>query len=250
MSKMLDNKVALVSGGASGIGRATALLFAVEGARVVVTDRDCVNGEETCHLINKSGGQAIFVASEACSEEDQERVVKTALSHFKELHVACNNAGVGGTPVDVADCPISEWHRIIDINLTAVYIAMRKQIPALQIGQSGSIINVASVMAQVGFGGHAAYTASKHGVLGLTRSAALEYSSRGVRVNAIGPGFIETPMLNALPADQLDNLIAQHPIGRLGQAREVAEIIAWLGSDRSSFVTGAYYAVDGGFLAK
>lgn len=250
MKALLQNKVALVSGAGSGIGRAIALLYAQEGARVVVADRDSASGEQTCAQILAAGGEAIFQRAEATRDEDHLTLVEIAIQHYGGLHIACNNAGVGGSPADVADFSLEDWHRIIDVNLSGVFYAMRRQLPALLASGGGAIVNIASIMSQAGFGGHAAYTAAKHGVLGLTRSAGVEYATRGIRVNAVGPGFIETPLLLSLPAEQRQALAEQHPIGRLGQPGEVAELVAWLSSEKASFVTAAYYPVDGGYLAR
>lgn len=250
MNCLLQDKIALVSGAGSGIGQAVALLYAEYGAKVLVADRDVASAEHTCTLILAQGGTALFRRAEATSDADQQMLVEVALSHYGGLHIACNNAGIGGPPADTAQCSLEHWQCLIDVNLSAVFKAMRRQIPALLDSGGGAIVNVASVMGQAGFAGHAAYTAAKHGVVGLTRAAGLEYAARGVRINAVGPGFIDTPMLLGLPEQQRQLLIDQHPIGRLGNAREVAELIAWLSSDKSSFVNAAYYPIDGGYLAR
>jgi NAD(P)-dependent dehydrogenase (short-subunit alcohol dehydrogenase family) len=249
---MLKNKVALVTGAASGIGRAIALVWAREGARVVVSDINAGAGEETAALVRAQGADALFVATDVGRPEDAKRLVQQAVAHFGRLDVACNNAGIGGPTAPVADYPLDGWAQVININLSGVFFGMQQQIAAMLKTGGGSIVNMASILGAVGFGGSSAYTAAKHGVVGLTQAAALEYSAQGIRINAVAPGFIRTPMVAPLEADAAINamLVAGHPIGRLGEPQEVAELVAWLSSSRSSFVTGAYYPVDGGYLAR
>ena len=249
---MLKDKVALITGGSSGIGRAVALAWAREGAKVVVSDVDRGGGGETVEQVRAAGGEAIFIAADVGKPEDCEALVRGAVEKFGRLDIACNNAGIGGPQAPTADYPLDGWAQVIAINLSGVFYGMKYQLPAMLNNGGGAIVNMASILGAVGFAGAPAYTAAKHGVVGLTQAAALEYSAQGVRINAVGPGFIHTPMISALEDNQAvnDMLVAAHPIGRLGRAEEVAELVLWLSSDKASFVTGAYYPVDGGYLAR
>jgi NAD(P)-dependent dehydrogenase (short-subunit alcohol dehydrogenase family) len=248
----IQGKTAIVSGAGSGIGRAVALAYAREGARVVASDISEEGGRETLRLIREAapGAEALFVRADASSPEDHETLARTALDRFGGLHIACNNAGIGGELSPVAELSVEGWRRVIEVNLSGVFYAMRAQIPRMLEAGGGAIVNMTSILGQVGTRSAAGYVAAKHGIVGLTRTAALEYASRGVRVNAVGPGYIDTPLLAGLPAEARDGLVALHPIGRLGRAEEVAELVVWLSGERASFVTGAYYPVDGGYLAQ
>jgi NAD(P)-dependent dehydrogenase (short-subunit alcohol dehydrogenase family) len=243
--------VALVTGAGSGIGRAIARQVAAEGASVVVSDLDEAGGAETVRAIQGNAGRAVFVRADASRPEDSEALVTAAVGEFGGLHVAVNNAGIGGPMAPVGEYPLEGWERVIGVNLSGVFYGMRYQIPAMLESGGGSIVNVASILGQVGFRNSCAYVAAKHGVVGLTRNAALEYGARKIRVNAVGPGFIQTPLIerNMTPESRAA-LVGLHPIGRLGESEEVAELVTWLSSEKASFVTGGYYAVDGGYLAQ
>lgn len=249
---MLNDKVAIVTGAASGIGRAVALAYARAGAKVVVSDTNADGGEETVALVRAAGGEALFVAADVASAEDCRKLVEEAVRCYGRLDIACNNAGIGGDLAPTADYPLEAWQQVIAVNLTGVFHCMKYQIPRMLEAGGGAIVNVASILGAVGFVNAPAYTAAKHGVLGLTKAAALEYGARGIRVNAAGPAFIHTPMIAGLESDPatLQQLVAMHPIGRLGRSEEVAELVLWLSSPAASFATGAYYPVDGGFLAR
>lgn len=246
----LENKVALITGAASGIGESTALLFAKEGAKLVITDIDEENGKALAEKINKGGGEAIFIKADTSVPSDSEKSVEAAINYFGKLDVAVNNAGIGGERSSVGELNIENWDKVISINLSGVFYGMRYQIPAMLANGKGSIINVASILGSVGYANSSAYVAAKHGVLGLTKTAAIEYSAKGIRVNSVGPAFIKTPLLEGLDQESKDQLARLHPIGRLGEPDEVAEIFVWLAGNRSSFATGAYYPLDGGYLAQ
>jgi NAD(P)-dependent dehydrogenase (short-subunit alcohol dehydrogenase family) len=248
----LKGKVALVTGAGSGIGRACAEAYARAGARVVVSDRDAAGGEETVRRLEEAGGEALFVAADVADPAACAGLVARTLERFGRLDCACNNAGIGGEQNPTADYSDEGWQQVIDVNLSGVFYCLKHEIAAMLAGGGGAIVNMASILGQVGFATAPAYVAAKHGVLGLTKTAALEYAAQGIRVNAVGPAFIHTPMIAAFEEDpeKRQMLLSLHPIGRLGNPEEVAAAVLRLSSEAASFVTGAYLPVDGGYLAR
>jgi len=245
--RLLENRVAIVTGGGSGIGREVALCYAAEGARVVVADISAAGGDETAAMIARESGEALVVKADSSKAADNEMLVRVAVERFGALHIACNNAGIAGPSAPTGEYPIDGWEKVISVNLSGVFYAMRYQIPAMLKSGGGAIVNMASILGQVGFRNAPAYVAAKHGVVGLTKNAALEYGSQNIRVNAVGPAFIKTPMIQDIDEKVL---LPLHPAGRLGLPREVAELVLFLSSVKASFITGSYYAIDGGYLAQ
>ena len=249
--KTLEDKVALVTGAGSGIGKSTALLFAEHGAKIIVTDINEEHGTSVVKEIESNGGEAIFIKADTSKPKDSEMTVQKSIEKFGKLDIAVNNAGIGGPTEPIGNYPIDDWDKVISINLSGVFYGMRYQLPEMEKAGKGSIINVASILGQVGFANSCAYVAAKHGVVGLTKNAGIEYGKTGVRVNAVGPAFIETPLVkDSLSEEAYNSLAEMHPMGRLGRPNEVAELFLWLASDKASFATGAYYPLDGGYLAK
>lgn len=247
----LSGKVALVTGAGSGIGEACVRTLAREGAKVVLSD---IVGEDAARVlkdVQHLGGEGTVVRSDVSRAMDNEHQVRIALEAYGRLDIAVNNAGIGGPAALTGDYPLDGWEQVINVNLNGVFYGMRYQIPAMLKCGGGSIINMSSILGQVGFATASAYVAAKHGVVGLSKNAAMEYAAQGIRVNSVGPAFIRTPLLTKhLTEEQLTGIAAMHPIGRLGRPEEVAELVLWLASDKASFVTGAYYAVDGGYLTR
>lgn len=250
MTKLFENKVAMVTGAGSGIGEAIARRMAQEGATVVVADINEKAASKVASGIEKDGGIAVAFQQDVGDPTSVEKSVAFALDKFGQLDVAVNNAGITGDLAPTADYSLEGWDKVIAVNLSGVFYGMKYQIPAMLRSGGGSIVNIASILGSVGGRDSAGYNAAKHGVVGLTKTAALEYSKDGVRVNAIGPGYIDTPLLNALDREMYDGLVGLHPIGRLGKAEEVAELALFLASDKASFVTGSYHLVDGGYTAQ
>ena len=249
----LTGKVGVVTGASAGIGRATAAALAQQGATVVVADVDVERGEQTASDIVAKGGVAAFVPCDVSDEASVRSLFETVVDRFGGLDFAYNNAGIEGTMAPTAECTVEEWHRTLAVNLTGVWLCMRHEIPLLLERGGGSIVNCASVAGLVGFASAPAYVASKHGVVGLTKTAALDYAANGIRVNAVCPGVIDTEMIERATHDQpgmAEALVQMEPVGRLGQPEEIADAVVWLCSDRSSFVTGQAIAVDGGFVTR
>jgi NAD(P)-dependent dehydrogenase (short-subunit alcohol dehydrogenase family) len=244
--------VALITGASSGIGRAMSLVCAREGASMVISDIEEAGAEATAELVRELGNEVLVVPCDIGQPEQCERLVARCCEHYGRLDVACNNAGISGPSHRTADYALADWAKVIQVNLSGVFYCMKYEIEAMLRNHGGSIVNVASVLGAVGFATAPAYAAAKHGVVGLTHTAALEYAAEGIRINAVGPGFIRTPLIGAMDSDTATHamLVAAHPMGRLGESEEVAELMMWLLSERASFVTGAYYPVDGGYLAR
>ena len=248
---ILNGKIALVTGAGSGIGRSIALAYAKEGARVVVTDIDETGGKDTLNMITKGGGEALFFNADSSSPQDNKALIEFTVNQFGGLHIACNNAGIGGPLARTGEYPIEGWQKVIDINLSGVFYGMRYQIEAMLKNNGGTIINMSSILGVVGTAQSPAYVAAKHGVIGLTKAAALEYADQNIRVNAVCPGYILTPLLTKnLSDDMMKAIEGLHPMKRLGNADEVAALVLFLSSDQASFITGSYYPADGGYLSQ
>ena len=250
MDQDLQGKTALVTGAASGIGRAVALLYGQHGASVMVSDIDETQGQRVVAELQAAGAQAHFYKADAGDPVQCRQLVQETVRAFGTLDMACNNAGITGELSLTADYSLEGWQHIISVNLNSVFFCLKYELEVMLEQGSGSIINMSSILGQVGTPTLAGYVTAKHGVIGLTQTAAQEYATRGIRINAVGPGYIDTPLLSGFSDETKQGLVALHPIGRLGRAEEVAELVIWLSSDKASFITGSYYPVDGGYLAK
>jgi NAD(P)-dependent dehydrogenase (short-subunit alcohol dehydrogenase family) len=244
------NRSAIVTGGASGIGRAIAQLLAANGAAVVVSDLNKGAVDSVVAELTSAGGTATGFVGDVGDPDAAVESVRVA-NELAPLKIAVNNAGIGGQAAPIAEYSLDSWRKVIEINLNAVMYGMKAQIPAMVEHGGGSIVNIASILGSVGFAMSSAYVTAKHGVVGLTKNAALEYAAQGVRINSVGPGFIRTPLVEAnLPPEVLEMLEGKHALGRLGEPEEVAALVAFLASDAASFISGSYHVVDGGYTAQ
>lgn len=241
-----------MTGGGSGIGQAACHLYAREGAKVVVSDIDEKKGKDTVRQIEEMNGDATFIRTDVSNPDDCRALVDQTLKKYGRLDIAFNNAGIGGEANLTAEYSVEGWQKVIAVNLSSVFYCMKYEIPAMLRSGGGAIVNMASILGQVGFEQSPAYVAAKHGVVGLTRTAALEYGRQGIRINVVGPAFIHTPLISGLEQDEQTRnfLVSLHPVGRLGESEEVAELVIWLSSDKASYVMGSYYPIDGGYLAR
>ena len=246
-----DNHVALVTGAGQGLGEAIALELGREGAAVVATDINLATAQAVADRVVAAGGRAIALKQDTTQLEEHESTVAAAVAEFGKLTLAVNNAGIGTPAGFMGEMDMDSWDRMIAVNLSGVAYGLRHQIPAIKAAGGGAIVNMASILGSVGaVGVPASYVAAKHGVVGLTKNAAMEHAADGVRVNSVGPAFIKTPLLGNLPDEALPALAAQHPMGRLGEPEEVSALVCFLLSDRASFITGSYHLVDGGYTAQ
>lgn len=246
-----SDKVAIVTGGASGIGEAVVHKLAGSGAKVIIADFDEVGGNAVSDKVNTDGGTASFFKVDVSNPEDVEAMVRFAVDTYGGLHVAVNNAGIGGAQAPTGEYGIEDWKKVIDINLNGVFYGLRYEIPAMLESGGGAIVNMASILGSVGFANSPGYVAAKHGVIGLTKTAAMEYATSGIRVNSVGPGFIRTPLLDKnLDEETLGAIAGLHPMQRLGTPEEVANLVTFLCSDGAGFITGSYHLVDGGYTAQ
>ncbi len=245
----LKDKVAIITGGTFGIGESTVRLFAREGAKVVIAARSVDKGTKLANEIKEEGGEALFVRTDVSKEEDVINLVKQTVDTYGKLDIMFANAGIGDMQ-DLADCTLEEWNRTISVDLTGVFLCNKHAIQEMEKNGGGSIINCASILGHVGQVSVSAYAAAKGGVVNMTRAAAVTYANRGIRVNAVCPGYIDTPILDDTPKEVLDSLVSMVPAKRLGKPEEVANCVLFLASDESSFVTGANLLVDGGYTAQ
>jgi NAD(P)-dependent dehydrogenase (short-subunit alcohol dehydrogenase family) len=246
---ILDNKVALVTGAGSGIGLAVAHTYAKEGAKVIVSDINEEHGKIAVEDIKANGGEASFVKADTSKPEEVEAMVKKTVEIYGKLHIACNNAGIGGEQELTGDYSLDSWRKVLSINLDGVFYGCKYQLEQMEKNGGGVIVNMASIHGTVAAPLSSAYTSAKHAVVGLTKNIGAEYGKKNIRCNAVGPAYIETPLLESINGDMKNALIAKHPMGRLGKPQEVAELVLFLSSEKSSFMTGGYYLIDGGYTA-
>ncbi len=246
---ILDNKVALATGAGSGIGLAIAQSYAKEGAKVIVSDINEEHGNQAVEKIKSEGGEASFVKADTSKAEEVEALIKSTVEIYGRLDVACNNAGIGGDQKLTGEYGLDSWRKVLSVNLDGVFYGCKYQLEQMEKNGGGVIVNIASIHGTVAAPLSSAYTAAKHAVVGLTKNIGAEYGQKNIRCNSVGPAYIETPLLESVSGDMKEALVAKHPMGRLGKAEEVAELVLFLSSEKSSFMTGGYYLVDGGYTA-
>ena len=247
--KLLENKVALVTGAGSGIGEAIAKIYAKNGAKVIVNDINKENGQSVVEQIKSENGEAYFIPADASKETEVHKMIAKAIEKYGQLDIACNNAGIGGEQNPTKDYSIDNWKQVVDINLNGVFFGCKYQLEQMEKNGGGVIVNMASIHGMVAAPMSPAYTATKHAVVGLTKNIGAEYAQKNIRCNAVGPAYIDTPLLGGLENEMLEAIKSKHPMNRLGKPEEVAELVLFLSSDKSSFMTGGYYLIDGGYTA-
>ncbi|MGE4512885.1 MAG: SDR family NAD(P)-dependent oxidoreductase [Chryseobacterium sp.] len=246
---ILENKVALVTGAGSGIGLSVAHSYAKEGAKVIVSDINEEHGKKAVEDIKAHGGEASFIKADTSKAEEVEALIKKTVEIYGRLDIACNNAGIGGEQALTGDYSLDSWRKVLSVNLDGVFYGCKYQLEQMEKNGGGVIVNMASIHGTVAAPLSSAYTAAKHAVVGLTKNIGAEYGQKNIRCNAVGPAYIDTPLLEMLSEEMRNALITKHPMGRLGKPEEVAELVLFLSSEKSSFMTGGYYLVDGGYTA-